>query len=190
MNKDRFLITSALPYANGPIHIGHLAGAYLPADIYARYCRLKNRDVIYICGSDEHGVPITIKAEKEGVSPQEIVDRYHEQNKAAFQRFGMSFDNYSRTSLPVHHKTAQDFFLTLYKKGVFKKKTEEQLFDEEKQMFLPDRYVVGECPRCGYEEAYGDQCEQCGTSLSPMELINPKSTLTGSQPIVKKTTHW
>jgi len=190
MSKERYLVTSALPYANGPIHIGHLAGAYLPADIYARYSRLKGRDVIYICGSDEHGVPITIKAEKEGVSPQEIVDRYHTRNKQAFEEFGMSFDNYSRTSLPIHHKTAQDFFKTLYEKGVFKKKTEEQLYDEEKQMFLPDRYVIGECPRCGYEEAYGDQCEQCGTSLSPMELINPKSTLTGSKPVVKETTHW
>lgn len=190
MKNERYLITSALPYANGPIHIGQLAGAYLPADIFARYCRLKGRDAIYICGSDEHGVPITIKAEKEGVTPSEIVDRYHSRNLKAFEDFGMSFDNYSRTSLPVHHETAQDFFTVLHEKGIFKKKTEEQLFDNEKQMFLPDRYVIGECPRCGFEEAYGDQCEKCGSSLSPMELINPKSSLTGSDPEVKKTTHW
>lgn len=190
MPKERYLITSALPYANGPIHIGHLAGAYLPADIYARYCRLQDRETLYICGSDEHGVPITIKAEKEGVAPQEIVDEYHTRNKKAFEAFGIHFDNYSRTSLDIHHKTAQDFFTKLYEEGVFKKKTEEQLYDENKQMFLPDRYVMGECPRCSYEEAYGDQCEQCGASLSPMELINPKSALTGSTPVVKKTTHW
>jgi len=190
MEPERYLITSALPYANGPIHIGHLAGAYLPADIYARFCRVKGRDIIYICGSDEHGVPITLKAEKEGVSPQEIVDKYHAKNKAAFKAFGMSFDNYSRTSLPVHHQTAQDIFLRLHEKGIFKKKTEEQLYDAEKEMFLPDRYVIGECPRCGYEEAYGDQCEQCGASLSPMELKHPRSALTGSEPIVKETTHW
>ncbi len=190
MSENRYLITSALPYANGPIHIGHLAGAYLPADIYARYCRLQDRNTLYICGSDEHGVPITIKAEQEGVDPQQIVDTYHSRNKAAFEAFGMSFDNYSRTSLPVHHQTAQEIFLRLHEKGIFKKKTEEQLFDPEKQMFLPDRYVVGECPRCGYEEAYGDQCEQCGTSLSPKELINPRSALTGSEPEVRETTHW
>jgi len=190
MDQERYLITSALPYANGPIHIGHLAGAYLPADIFSRFCRLKGRDIIYICGSDEHGVPITIKAEQEGVSPQEIVDKYHARNKAAFEAFGISFDNYSRTSLPVHHQTAQDIFLNLYEKGIFKKKTEEQLYDEEKGMFLPDRYVVGECPRCGYEEAYGDQCERCGTSLSPMELVNPRSALSDSEPVVKETTHW
>ena len=190
MPEDRYLITSALPYANGPIHIGHLAGAYLPADIYARYCRLRDRDTLYICGSDEHGVPITLKAEKEGVAPQEIVDKYHQKNKAAFEQFGMSFDNYSRTSLPVHHETAQEIFTRLHEKGIFKKKTEEQLFDPEKQMFLPDRYVVGECPRCGFDEAYGDQCEQCGSSLSPSELINPKSALTGTDPVVRETTHW
>jgi len=190
MSSNRYLITSALPYANGPIHIGHLAGAYLPADIFTRYCRLKGRDTVYICGSDEHGVPITIKAEKEGVTPQEIVDKYHGRNKAAFESFGISFDNYSRTSLPVHHKTAQDIFTRLHDKGIFKKKTEEQLYDEQKEMFLPDRYVSGECPRCGYEEAYGDQCEKCGTSLSPMELINPWSTLTGTKPVVRETTHW
>lgn len=190
MKKDRYLVTSALPYANGPIHIGHLAGAYLPADIFSRYCRLKGRDVIYICGSDEHGVPITIKAEQEGVSPQEIVDRYHSRNKNAFYKFGIKFDNYSRTSLPIHHETAQEFFKTLYDKGVFKKKTEEQLFDEEKQMFLPDRYVHGTCPKCDYDDAYGDQCEKCGSSLSPMELIDPRSALSESEPVVRKTTHW
>ncbi|MCF7805680.1 MAG: methionine--tRNA ligase [Candidatus Marinimicrobia bacterium] len=190
MAKDRYLITSALPYANGPIHIGQLAGAYLPADIYARYCRLQGRDTLYICGSDEHGVPITIKAEKEGITPQDVVDTYHSRNKQAFEAFGMSFDNYSRTSLPVHHQTAQDFFTKLHEKGIFKKKTEEQLYDEEKQMFLPDRYVVGECPKCGHDEAYGDQCEKCGSSLSPTELINPRSALTDSEPEVRKTTHW
>jgi len=190
MSSDRYLITSALPYANGPIHIGHLAGAYLPADIYARYCRLQGRDTVYICGSDEHGVPITIKADKEGITPQAIVDKYHEKNKAAFQAFGMSFDNYSRTSLPIHHETAREIFLDLHEKGVFKKKTEEQLYDPEKEMFLPDRYVIGECPRCGYEEAYGDQCEQCGASLSPKELIRPRSALTQSEPVVRETTHW
>ena len=168
-NKEykRILVTSALPYANGPIHLGHLAGAYLPADIYVRYQRLKKRDVLYICGSDEHGVPITIAAEKKGISPQAIVDEFHQRNKEAFAKFGMSFDYYGRTSSPVHHQTSQEFFLTLFNKGIFNKKTEKQLFDPKAGMFLPDRYVRGECPVCGFAEAYGDQCEKCGSSLSP-----------------------
>ncbi len=186
----RILVTSALPYANGPIHLGHLAGAYLPADIYVRYQRMKKRDVVYICGSDEHGVPITIAAEKRGVSPTEIVDEFHKRNKAAFEKFGMSFDYYGRTSSPVHHKTSQDIFLRLYEKGVFKKKTEKQLFDPKTDMFLPDRYVKGTCPVCGYEEAYGDQCEKCGSSLSPIELKNPVSSLSGEKPELKETEHW
>jgi len=188
--SKRTLVTSALPYANGPIHLGHLAGAYLPADIFVRYRRLKGDDIIFICGSDEHGVPITIAAEKEGVSPQDIVDRYHKINKQVFEDFGISFDYYGRTSSPVHHKTSQDFFLNLYNQGIFKKKTEEQLYDEKADMFLPDRYVVGTCPVCSYDEAYGDQCEKCGSSLSPTELINPKSAITGETPILKKTEHW
>lgn len=186
----RILVTSALPYANGPIHLGHLAGAYLPADIYVRYQRMKKRDILYVCGSDEHGVPITIAAEKKGVSPQEIVDEFHNRNKEAFAKFGMSFDYYGRTSSPVHHKTSQDFFLRLNSKGIFKKKTEKQLYDEKAQMFLPDRYVKGTCPICSYEEAYGDQCEKCGSSLSPSELINPKSALTGETPSFRETDHW
>ena len=186
----RLLVTSALPYANGPIHLGHLAGAYLPADIYVRYQRMKNRDVLYICGSDEHGVPITIAAEKQGVSPQDIVDEFHNRNKASFEKFGMTFDYYGRTSSPIHHKTSQDFFLKLNEKGIFKKKTEKQLYDEKANMFLPDRYVKGTCPSCGYDEAYGDQCEKCGSTLSPAELVNPKSALTGETPISKETDHW
>lgn len=191
-NKEyqRILVTSALPYANGPIHLGHLAGAYLPADIYVRYQRLKKRDVLYICGSDEHGVPITIAAEKKGISPQTIVDEFHQRNKEAFAKFGMTFDYYGRTSSPVHHQTSQEFFLTLFNKGVFKKKTEKQLYDSKAGMFLPDRYVRGECPVCGFAEAYGDQCEKCGSSLSPSELKNPKSALTGETPELKETEHW
>ncbi len=189
-DNKKILVTSALPYANGPIHLGHLAGAYLTPDFYVRYKRRTNADVAYICGSDEHGVPITIAAEKEGVSPQDIVDRYHQMNKQAFEDFGISFDYYGRTSSKVHHKTSQEFFTTLYDKGFFKKKTEEQLYDPKADMFLPDRYVKGTCPKCGYEEAYGDQCENCGTSLSPTELINPKSALTGEKPELKKTEHW
>lgn len=187
---ERILITAALPYANGPLHIGHLAGAYLPADIFARFQRLKENDVLFICGSDEHGVPITIAAEKEGVSPQDIVDRYHTLNKSTFASYGISFDYYGRTSSVTHRKTAQEFFLKLHEKGVFVKKEEEQLFDEEKNMFLPDRYVKGTCPICGYEEAYGDQCERCGSSLSPAELIEPRSALSGTKPIKKITEHW
>lgn len=188
--SKRTLVTSALPYANGPIHLGHLAGAYLPADLYVRYKRLTGEDIIHICGSDEHGVPITIAAEKEGVSPQDIVDRFHSQNKQVFEDFGISFDYYGRTSAPVHHKTSQEFFLKLFEDGVFVKKKEEQLYDPKAEMFLPDRYVKGTCPNCGYEEAYGDQCENCGTSLSPMELIDPVSAITGDVPETRETEHW
>ncbi len=186
----RTLVTAALPYANGPIHIGHLAGVYVPADIYVRFLRLKKEDVLYICGSDEHGVPITLRAKKEGKSPQEIVDFYHNLNKKAFEDFGISFDIYSRTTSKVHYETASEFFLKLYEKGVFIEKETEQYYDEKAQMFLADRYIKGTCPHCGYEEAYGDQCEKCGTSLSPLELINPVSTLTGTKPVLKKTKHW
>lgn len=186
----RYMITSALPYANGPIHLGHLAGAYLPGDIYARYCRLKKRDVLYICGSDEHGVPIMLRARKEGVSPQEVVDRYHTMIKKSFERFGMSFDYYGRTSAPVHHETSQEFFRTLAEKNVFVLKEEEQLYDPEAKIFLADRFVRGTCPICSYEDAYGDQCEKCGSSLSPADLINPRSAITNATPVQKKTTHW
>ncbi len=186
----RTLVTSALPYANGPIHLGHLAGAYLPSDLFVRYRRLRGEDIVHICGSDEHGVPITIAAEKEGVSPQDIVDKFHEQNKQVFKDFGIHFDYYGRTSSPVHYETSQAFFTKLYNDGVFVQKTEQQLYDEEADMFLPDRYVKGTCPSCGYEEAYGDQCEKCGTSLSPTELINPKSSITGNTPETRETKHW
>ncbi|PWN07116.1 methionine--tRNA ligase [Rhodohalobacter mucosus] len=186
----RILVTSALPYANGPIHLGHLAGAYLPADLYTRFQRLDGREILHICGSDEHGVPITIAAEKEGVSPQEIVNRYHEGNKAVFESFGISFDYYGRTSSETHKKTSQDFFLNLYEQGVFKQKTQEQYYDEEADMFLPDRYVKGTCPHCGHPEAYGDQCEKCGTSLSPTDLTDPVSAITGNKPVIKETEHW
>ncbi|MFQ5863776.1 MAG: methionine--tRNA ligase [bacterium] len=188
--KEKILVTSALPYANGPLHLGHLAGAYLPADIYVRYQRLKGSDVVYICGSDEHGVPITIRAEQEGVSPQEVIDKFHEINKASFKRFGMSFDNYSRTSLPIHHETAQEFFLDLHKKGILKRKKDQQFYDEEAGMFLPDRYVEGTCPNCSYPEARGDQCESCGTYLNQTDLLNPKSKISGKTPIIRETFHW
>lgn len=188
--SKRTLVTSALPYANGPIHLGHLAGAYIPADLYVRYKRLRGEDIIYICGSDEHGVPITIAAEKEGVKPQDIVDKFHAQNKKVFDEFGISFDYYGRTSSAVHYETSQEFFKKLYNDGVFVKKTEEQLYDPKAKMFLPDRYVKGTCPNCGYEEAYGDQCENCGTSLSPTELENPKSAITGDTPETRQTEHW
>jgi len=188
--SKRTLVTSALPYANGPIHLGHLAGAYLPADLFTRYRRLKGDDIIHICGSDEHGVPITIAAEKAGVSPQEIVDEFHARNKNIFKEFGINFDYYGRTSATVHHETSREFFTTLYDKGIFKKKIENQLYDNEAGMFLPDRYVTGTCPVCGHEEAYGDQCEKCGSSLSPADLINPKSVLTGNTPESKETEHW
>ena len=186
----RILVTSALPYANGPLHIGHLAGAYVPADIYVRYQRLKKVDVMFIGGSDEHGVPITIRAKKEGVTPKEIIDRYHYQMKETFKGMGISYDIYGRTSSPVHHKVASDFFRKLYDTGKFIQKTSEQYYDEEAHMFLADRYITGECPHCHYDHAYGDQCEKCGTSLSPTELINPKSTVSGSKPVMKETTHW
>lgn len=186
----RTLITSALPYANGPVHIGHLAGVYVPADIYARYLRLKGEEVMFVGGSDEHGVPITIKARNEGVSPQDIVDRYHKLIKDSFEELGISFDVYGRTTSKTHHKTASDFFRTLYDKGEFIEKTSEQLYDPEAGEFLADRYVVGTCPHCGKDGAYGDQCEACGTSLSPSELINPKSKLSGSTPVLKETSHW
>lgn len=186
----RYTITSALPYANGPIHIGHLAGVYVPADIYARYLRMKGKDVLFIGGSDEHGVPITIKARKEGVSPQEIVDRYHNIIRDSFERFGISFDVYSRTSAPIHHQTAAEFFTNLYNKGVFLEKSNQQYFDAEANQFLADRYITGTCPHCSYEKAYGDQCESCGTSLSPLDLINPRSALSGNKPILKETKHW
>ncbi|MHA7128849.1 methionine--tRNA ligase [Algoriphagus namhaensis] len=189
-NFKRYTVTSALPYANGPLHIGHLAGCYIPSDIYVRYLRSKKRDVAYICGSDEHGVAITIKARKEGKTPQEIVDRYHEMMKASFLEFGISFDEYSRTSAQIHHETAQELFKDLYDKGEFLEQTTEQYFDEEAGQFLADRYIEGTCPRCGFEGAYGDQCERCGSSLSPTELINPKSKLSGSTPVLKETKHW
>jgi len=186
----RILVTAALPYANGPLHLGHLAGAYLPSDLYVRFKRLEGTEVLFICGSDEHGVPITIAADKEGVSPQQIVDRYHEINKAAFEQFGISFDYYGRTSSKTHRKISQDFFSTLYNKGIFKQKKDQQFYDEKAGMFLADRYIKGTCPKCGYEEAYGDQCEKCGTSLSPTELINPYSALSGEKPVMKETEHW
>ncbi len=186
----RYTITAALPYANGPVHLGHLAGVYIPADIYARYLRLQGRDVVFICGSDEHGVPITIKAKKEGITPQAVVDRYHEIIGKSFSDFGISFDNYSRTSAPIHHQTASDFFKDLYDKGKFIEETTEQLFDAEAQQFLADRFVVGTCPKCGNTESYGDQCEQCGTSHNATDLIRPKSTLSGSTPVRKQTKHW
>ena len=186
----RTLITSALPYANGPVHIGHFAGVYLPADIYARYLRLCGRDVLFVGGSDEHGVPITLRAKKEGVTPQDIVDRYHALIKDTFERFGVSFDVYSRTSSEVHHRMASDFFRTLYDKGVFIEKESEQYYDEEAGQFLADRYITGTCPHCGNEHAYGDQCERCGTSLSPTELINPRSAISGSAPVMRRTKHW
>ncbi len=186
----RTLITSALPYANGPVHIGHLAGVYVPADIIARYLRLKNEEVLFIGGSDEHGVPITLKAKNEGITPQDVVDKFHGMIKDSFQKFGISFDVYSRTSAKIHHETATEFFKTLYDKGKFIEKTSEQYYDEENNQFLADRYIIGTCPKCSYEKAYGDQCESCGTSLSPTELINPTSTISGNQPVLKETTHW
>jgi len=186
----RHLITSALPYANGPIHIGHLAGVYVPSDIYTRYLRMRGEDVISICGSDEHGVPITLKARKEGITPQEVVDRYHELNKKAFSDFGISFDIYSRTSNKIHYETASQFFRKLYDQGEFIEKTASQYYDEEAGCFLADRYITGTCPHCSNENAYGDQCEKCGTSLSPTDLINPRSTISGSAPVMRDTLHW
>ncbi|MAZ36909.1 MAG: methionine--tRNA ligase [Crocinitomicaceae bacterium] len=188
--SKRFTITAALPYTNGPIHIGHLAGVYVPADIYARYLRLQGHDVAFICGSDEHGVPITIKAKKEGITPQDVVDRYHENIKTSFEDFGISFDNYSRTSAKTHHQTASEFFKALYDKGEFIEEVTEQLYDAEANQFLADRFVVGTCPKCGYEESYGDQCEACGTTHNATDLINPKSAITGAIPTLKETKHW
>jgi methionyl-tRNA synthetase len=188
--SKRYTITAALPYTNGPLHIGHLAGVYVPADIYARYLRLKGHDVAFICGSDEHGVPITIKAKKEGVTPQDIVDHYNANIKASFKEFGISFDNYSRTSAKIHHETASEFFTTLYAKGEFIEETNAQLYDAEAGQFLADRFVVGTCPKCGNEESYGDQCEDCGTSHNATDLIKPKSAITGATPSLKETKHW
>jgi methionyl-tRNA synthetase len=189
-NSQRYTITAALPYTNGPVHIGHLAGVYVPADIYARYLRLTGNDVIYICGSDEHGVPITLKAKKEGVTPQDIVDKYNAIIKKSFEDFGISFDNYSRTSAEIHHDTASEFFKKLYNEGKFIEEATEQLYDEEANQFLADRFVIGTCPKCGNEESYGDQCEKCGTSHNATDLINPKSAITGNVPTTKLTKHW
>lgn len=186
----RYLVTAALPYANGPVHIGHLAGCYLPADIYVRYLKATGKDVVFICGSDEHGVPITIKAKKEGITPQQVVDKYNTLMKDAFADFGIEFSYYGRTSSKVHHDTAQEFFKTLYDKGVFEEEITKQYYDEEAKQFLADRYITGTCPRCGNPNAYGDQCEKCGTSLSPTDLINPKSALSGASPVLKETKNW
>lgn len=189
-NFKRHTITAALPYANGPLHIGHIAGAYLPADTYVRYLRLKGEDVVFICGSDEHGVAITLGAKKEGVTPKAFVDKYHSLMKKAFADFGIAFDIYSRTSNPVHYETAQEFFKNIYDKGIFLEETSDQYYDEQEGIFLADRYIIGTCPKCGNPNAYGDQCEKCGTSLSPRELINPKSTVSGKTPVLKPTKHW
>ena len=186
----RTTVTAALIYANGPIHIGHLAGCYLPADIYVRYLRLKKQDVIFVSGTDEHGVPITIKAQKEGKTPQQVVDYYYKEIKSSFEEFGISFDIYGRTSDPAHHKMSQDFFLKLYQDGKFIEEVTEQYFDEAADQFLADRYITGDCPKCHQPGAYGDQCEKCGSALSPTELINPKSTLSGASPILKETKNW
>ena len=189
-NFKRTLVTAALPYANGGVHIGHLAGVYVPADIYVRYLRLKKKDVLFICGSDEHGVPITLRAKKEGCTPQDVCDRFHALIKKSFADFGISFDIYSRTTSKIHAETASAFFRTLYDKGVFVEKESEQYYDEEAKTFLADRYITGECPHCHFPKAYGDQCEHCGSTLSPNELINPKSAVSGSKPVLKKTKHW
>ena len=188
--SKRYTVTAALPYANGPIHIGHLAGAYIPADIYVRYLRLKGNDVVFICGSDEHGVAISIKAKKEGITPSEVINKYHNIIKKSFEKFGISFDHYSRTSSIIHKTTAQDFFKKMSQKKCFMLKDTIQYFDKEHNQFLPDRFVTGECPKCGYENAYGDQCEACGSSLNVEDLINPKSTLSGNEPTQKSTSHW
>jgi len=192
MNQDpkRYTITAALPYTNGPVHIGHLAGVYIPADIYARFQRLQERDVLFVCGSDEHGVPITLKAKKEGITPQQVVDKYHGIIKKSFEDFGISFDNYSRTSAKVHHDTASEFFKKLYDDGKFVEQVTEQFYDAEANQFLADRFIVGTCPKCGFEESYGDQCENCGTSHNATDLIQPKSAITGAVPSLKETKHW
>lgn len=189
-NTKKHTITAALPYANGPLHLGHIAGVYLPADIYARYMRMAGKDVLFVCGSDEHGAAITLRAKKDGVTPQEIVDRYHNINKKAFEDFGISFDIYHRTSSELHKKTAAEYFKKLNDNDQFIEKTSEQYFDEQEQQFLADRYITGECPKCANPSAYGDQCEKCGSALSPTELINPKSTLSGNDPVLKETSHW
>ena len=190
MSDKKYIVTSALLYANGPIHIGHLAGAYLPADIYVRYLKNKGKDVVFICGSDEHGAAITMQAKKEGLTPQEIINKFHKKNKEDFQRFGINFSIYHRTSEKLHHETAQSFFIKLEKQKIFEKKISIQFYDNKHNQFLADRYILGTCPKCGYEHAYGDQCEKCGSALSPNELINPKSALSGEAPIHKETTHW
>jgi len=190
MSKTKYTVTAALPYANGPLHLGHVAGVYLPADIFVRFLRMNNHDVAFICGSDEHGAAITLRAKKEGISPQEIVDKYNAIIRKAFSDFDISFDIFHRTSADIHHKTSQDFFLKLYENGKFTEETSEQYFDEEFQQFLADRYITGECPKCQNSNAYGDQCEKCGTDLSPTELINPTSTLSGKTPVLKSTSHW
>lgn len=190
LKKEKIIVTSALPYANGPIHLGHLSGAYLPADIYVRYKRLTGADILYVCGSDEHGVPITITADKEKITPNEVIDRFHNINKDAFEKFGMSFDIYSRTSIPLHHETAQTFFKSFHERGLLNEKKSMQFYDEKAKMFLPDRYVEGTCPNCGYEEARSDECENCGALYDPSELKNPKSKISGETPILKETSHW
>ena len=186
----RYTVTTALPYANGPIHIGHMAGVYIPADIYCRYLRMMGEDVLFIGGSDEHGVPVTIRAKKEGCTPQDVVDRYHSIIKKSFEDFGTSFDIYSRTTSPTHQKTASDFFLKLYNDGKFIEQSSQQYYDEQEKTFLADRYITGTCPICGNERAYGDQCESCGSSLNATDLINPKSALSGNAPVLKETKHW
>ncbi len=188
--KQKYTITAALPYTNGAVHIGHLAGVYVPADIYARFLRLTNNDVLFVCGSDEHGVPITLRAKKEGITPQQVVDKYHKIIKDSFSDFGISFDNYSRTSAKIHHKTASDFFKKLYEDGKFLEETSEQLYDKVANQYLADRFVIGTCPKCGNDESYGDQCEKCGTSHNAIDLINPKSAITGNKPSLKETKHW
>ncbi|MEX1002344.1 MAG: methionine--tRNA ligase [Crocinitomicaceae bacterium] len=190
MSKNTYTVTAALPYANGPLHLGHVAGVYLPADIFVRFLRMQEEDVLFVCGSDEHGAAITLRAKKEGITPQEIVDKYHAINAKAFEDFDISFDIYSRTSNKVHHETAQEYFTVLNKKGSFVEKTTEQYYDEKFKQFLADRYITGTCPSCGYEEAYGDQCEKCGSTLSPTELKNPRSVLSGEPPVLKETSHW
>ncbi len=190
LTAKRYTITAALPYTNGPIHIGHLAGVYVPADIYSRYLRAQKKDVAFICGSDEHGVAISIRAKKEGVSPKEIIDKYDGMIRRSFDQLGISFDNYSRTSAPIHHETASDIFSKMHVAGQFIEEVTEQLYDPEAKQYLADRFVTGTCPKCNHKEAYGDQCEQCGSSLNATELINPKSTLSGAEPILKETKHW
>ena len=192
MSQDpkRYTITAALPYTNGPVHIGHLAGVYIPADIYARFQRMQSKDVVFVCGSDEHGVPITLKAKKEGITPQQVVDKYNGIIKQSFEDFGISFDNYSRTTSKIHHDTASEFFKKLHSEGKFIEQVTQQLYDADANQFLADRFVVGTCPKCGNKESYGDQCESCGTSHNATDLINPKSAITGAVPSLKETKHW